>query len=474
VTPEADIAARFEDRARSQLAKKHLPLIIGRATDTRDGRRRAAYAPLDEPALRDAAEAVRTHTVANLPTYLERFAEAAGARGTKVFFAADAREAVDHIRSVVAAAGASVVAKGKSMASEEIGLAHALEADGVTVVETDLGEYIVQLAHEPPSHITAPAVHLSRSDVAALFSREHATDLPDDPERLTAFARTVLRDTFLAADVGICGVNFAVAETGSFALVTNEGNGRLVTSLPRVVIAIMGMERIVPSFRELGLLLPMLVASASGRPVTTYFSFVHGPRLPGEPDGPDEVHVVVLDNGRSSILPTEFRSILNCIRCGACQNVCPVYRQTGGHAYGAVYGGPIGAVLTPLLVGFEKAGDLPHASSLCGACTEVCPVKIPLHEHLLHLRREVAKQRGPALERASFRAWSIAWRRPGRYRLLVRLARLGQPLFAHRGRIRRAPWPLSRWTRGRDMPPLAARTFRERWARRSSHPQDGR
>src|SRR5580765_7725625 len=218
------------------------------------------------------------------------------------------------------------------------------------------------------------------------------------------------------ADVGVCGVNFAVADSGSFALVTNEGNGRLVTSMPKVLIAIMGMERIVPSFRELGLLLPMLVASASGRAVTTYFSFVNGPRLPSEVDGPDEVHVVVLDNGRSDILATEFRSVLHCIRCGACQNVCPVYRQVGGHGYGSVYGGPIGAVLTPLLVGFEKAGDLPFASSLCAACTEVCPVKIPLHEQLIALRREVVKARQPVVERAAFRGWSMAWSTARRYR----------------------------------------------------------
>jgi L-lactate dehydrogenase complex protein LldF len=245
--------------------------------------------------------------------------------------------------------------------------------------------------------------------------------------------------------------------------------------MPKVVVAIMGMARIVPSFRELSLLLPMLVASASGRRVTTYFSFVNGPRLVSEPDGPDELHVVVLDNGRSDILATEFRSILHCIRCGACQNVCPVYRQVGGHGYGAVYGGPIGAVLTPLLVGFETAGDLPHASSLCGACTEVCPVKIPLHEHLLGLRREVALARAPKAERATFGLWSRVWSRPRGFLLSAKLGRLGQGPFATGRRIRRAPWPLSRWTRGRDIPALAPRTFRERWAALGSDaPKDDR
>jgi L-lactate dehydrogenase complex protein LldF len=468
IVPSEQAGGGFEARSVRQLAKTHLPLIIGRATDTREGRRRAAFAPLDGPGLRDAAEAIRSHTIVNLPDYLERFADAASAKGTNVFFAGDGAEAVGYIRHVVRRNGARLIAKGKSMASEEIGLGHALEADGLEVVETDLGEYIVQLAGDPPSHITAPAVHLSRGDVARLFTQAHGLDepLPDDPSLLTAFARERLREVFLHADVGICGVNFAVADTGSFALVTNEGNGRLVTSMPKVVIAVMGMERIVPSFRELGLLLPMLVASASGRAVTTYFSFVNGPRLPDELDGPDEVHVVVLDNGRSDILSGGYRSILNCIRCGACQNVCPVYRHVGGHGYGAVYGGPIGAVLTPLLVGFDEAGDLPHASSLCGACTEVCPVKIPLHEHLLELRRDVAEARATPAERATFRAWSWAWHRARTYRWFARLARAGQTPFTRGRTMRRAPWPFSRWTRGRDLPAIARRTFRERFADR--------
>jgi L-lactate dehydrogenase complex protein LldF len=333
----------------------------------------------------------------------------------------------------------------------------------VDVTETDLGEYIVQLAGEPPSHITAPAVHRDRADIAKLFMEELGADVTDDPQELTEFARRTLRQTFLDAGMGISGVNFAIAETGSFAMVTNEGNGRLVTTLPPVHVAIMGMERIVPSHRELGLMLPMLVASAGGRPVTTYFSFINGPRLPGEIDGPDEVHVIVLDNGRSNILSTEFRSILHCIRCGACQNVCPVYRQVGGHGYGAVYGGPIGAVLTPLLVGYEKAGDLPHASTLCGACVDVCPVKIPLVEHLLGLRREAAKYDGSLTQKAGFRAWAFAWRGARRYRLAAWFGRMGQRVFVREGRIRRAPFPLSRWTRGRDLPPLARRTFRARW-----------
>ncbi|HJP66229.1 MAG TPA: LutB/LldF family L-lactate oxidation iron-sulfur protein [Actinomycetota bacterium] len=462
----ASTGSGFVDRAAGALRKTQLPVIIGHATDSRELRRREAFAGLDLGGLRAAAEAVRAHTLADLDRYLGQFASAAEGRGSRVFFAADGDEAVAYIRDVVRERGRPLVAKAKSMASEEIGLAHALEADGVEVVETDLGEYIVQLAGEPPSHITAPAVHKTRAEIAALFSSRFGEPLPADPEVLTRAARERLRTAFLSAGVGISGVNFGVAETGALCMVTNEGNGRLVTSLPPVHIALMGMERIVPTFEELGLMLPMLVTSASGRPLTAYTSFINGPRLPGEPDGPDEVHIVVLDNGRSDILRGEYRSILQCIRCGACQNVCPVYRQVGGHAYGAVYGGPIGAVLTPLLVGFERAGDLPQASSLCGACTEVCPVGIPLHEHLLSLRRDVAAFRGTPPERAAARAWSAMWRTPTRYRWFVRLSRLGQRPFIRRGRIRRAPFPLSGWTRGRDLPPVAARTFRERWASR--------
>ena len=470
MTPEAGVAPRFEERAARQLRDRRLPLIIGKATDTREARRREAFAELDLEGLRASSEAVREHTLANLDSYLSLFAERAESRGMQVFFAGDAAEANGRVRQILRERGARVVAKSKSMVAEEIGLNRALEEDGVRVVETDLGEYIVQLAGEPPSHIIAPAVHKTRGEVAELFQSKHNVTLPGEPEALTAFARQALRETFLSADVGISGVNFAVAESGSLALVTNEGNGRMVTSLPPVHVAIMGMERVVPSFRELGLLLPMLVASATGRSTTSYLSFVNGPRLRGEPDGPDEVHVIVVDNGRSRILGTEFQSVLNCIRCGACQNVCPVYRQVGGHGYGSVYGGPIGAVLTPLLAGLEVAGDLSHASSLCGACTEVCPVKIPLHEHLISLRRELARQRGRSAEAAIFRGWSALWSRPAGYRISARLARAGQSLLLRRPAIRRPLPLLSRWWKNRELPAVAGETFRERWDRLAGRP----
>ncbi|HZD78462.1 MAG TPA: LutB/LldF family L-lactate oxidation iron-sulfur protein [Actinomycetota bacterium] len=455
----------FRSRADALLAEPAIGAAIGRAMDVRATARARVFRDADLEAMRAAGEAIRQHTIAGLAGYLDRFARNAEARGTRVFFASDASEAVGYVREVIRRAGARSIVKSKSMVSEEIGLNAALASDGAEVVETDLGEYIVQLAHQPPAHITVPAVHMTRTQIRDLFGREHGVSLSDEPGELTAFARQVLRERFLAADVGITGVNFAVADTGSLVIVTNEGNARMCTSLPRIHIALLGMERLVPSFRELSVLLPLLTGSATGQRITAYVNVIAGPRLPREADGPEEVHVVVLDNGRSAILGTEYRSILHCIRCGACQNACPVFRQVGGHAYGTTYGGPIGAVLEPLLEGFDRAGDLPHASSLCLACTDVCPVNIPLHEHLISLRRDAVAIQASVLERLVFALWGRLWSRPRWYRMSARLARGAQRPFTRGGRIGRAPFPLSRWTSGRDLPPLAGRSFQDRWAR---------
>lgn len=392
--------------------------------------------------LRCSARAARAATLAHLPDVLATLADRIEAAGGRVFFAADAAEACRYVVEVAQRRGARRVAKSKSMVTEEIGLNAALAAAGMEVMETDLGEWIVQLRGEAPSHIIAPAVHLSRGQVAETFRLHGGEGLTDDPAELTAFARQRLREVFLSADVGISGGNFAVAETGTICMVTNEGNGRMVTSLPPVHIAIMGLERVVETWEHLNLMMSLLARSSTGQELTVYTTMVTGPRRAEEVDGPEELHVVIVDNGRSSILGGPYHEVLQCIRCGACLNVCPVYRRIGGHAYAAAYSGPIGAVLSPLLQG-GPACDLRLASSLCGACYEACPVMIPLQDLLLGLRRDAAPQAGRA-ERALWGLWSRAWSRPRLYRLTTRLAAWGARLVPSR--------LVPRWGKGRDVP----------------------
>jgi L-lactate dehydrogenase complex protein LldF len=341
------------------------------------------------------------------------------------------------------------------MASEEIGLNAALEGEGIRVVETDLGEYIVQLAGDNPEHIIVPAIRQTAPEIAALFEQVEGVPVSPELQELGSSARRQLAEVFRTADVGVTGANFGIAETGSICLVTNEGNAGLLTALPRVHVALLGLERLVPTLDELAVLVQLLARSATGQRLTSYTRLVSGPRGAGEVDGPEEFHVVVIDNGRSRIQGTKYREMLACIRCGACINVCPVYRKTGGAAYGPVYSGPMGAILVPLLAGLEHAPDLPHASSLCGACTDVCPVKIPLHELLLELRRDLVETgTTSARERVAFALWSLAWSRPSLYRLSTRLARVLQGL-ARRG-------PAAAWSEGRALPRLARTRFRDR------------
>lgn len=406
--------------------------------------------------LREAARSIRADILGRLPDVLERMADEVEGRGGHVFWASTAEEANDYIEQVARRTNAKLAVKSKSMASEEIHLNDALEAQGIEVVETDLGEWIIQLAGETPSHIIAPALHKTRTDVAELFSRVAGGDVSEVPAELCAFARARLREKFIGADLGISGVNFGVAETGSVVIVTNEGNGRMVTSLPRTHIAVMGMERVVSSWTQLDVLLALLTRAATGQPISVYVTAVTGPRRPPEIDGPEEFHLVVLDNGRSEILGTEFQEILHCIRCGACLNVCPVYRQIGGHAYGWVYSGPIGAVLTPLLNPSPETAELSGASSLCGACWEACPVKIPLQDMLLGLRMRSAPD-AHARERAAWKAWAAAWSRPAAYRASTRLAstaaRMLPEMFGPRS-----------WTQSRTRPrPPPGRSFRQRF-----------
>lgn len=426
--------------------------------------RTEGLAELQDPdGLRHQARALKTSILAELPALVDRLESRLVERGAIVHRASDDRAAAAIIAGI---AGGRRVVKSKSMATEEIGLNEALEAAGSHVVETDLGEWIIQLADQTPSHIIAPAVHHDRHSILEVFERvAGAHDVAAEPTALNAFARARLREEFLAAEVGISGVNFAVADTGSLVLVTNEGNGRLVTSLPPVHVAVLGMERLVRTWSELDLLLALLTRSATGQRLTSYTNAISGPRRTGEPDGPDELHVVVIDNGRSALLGSEHEEMLGCLRCGACLNVCPVYRQTGGHAYGWVYPGPMGAVLTPLLAhGDPHAAELPAASTLCGACMDACPVEIPLQDLLLSLRRERAEDHAGAAERGAWRAWSEAWSRPATYRTSTRVATaLGSRLGA---RSRHLPGA-ARWTEGREAPVPAARSFRSTWSTRA-------
>jgi len=448
----AQPAARFRVIARGKLGDAHTQAALDQATDRLRTNRVAAWEGLEDvEALRERAHAIRMAVVDDLDGHVARFTEALEAHGGKVFFARTAAEASAYVADVCSRAGATIAAKSKSMATEEIGLNEALTAVGTTPVETDLGEYILQLAGEHPVHIIAPAIEKTAGQVAELLGAVQGESIPPELEALTNAARTQLRRTFLEADVGITGANFGVSSTGSVCLVTNEGNGRLVSSIPRVHVALMGMERLVPTTADLAVLLKLLARSGTGQKLTAYTTLLTGPRRAGEADGPEEMHVVILDNGRSNLLRGRYREMLACIRCGACLNVCPVYRKAGGAAYGPVYSGPMGAVLLPLLVGLGEAPSLPHASSLCGACTEACPVKIPLHELLLDLRRDLVDE-GVASrwERLGFRLWSWAWSTRAGYRLTTGLARLGQPLGGLLG-------PGRVWSAGRTRPRFGRR-----------------
>ncbi|MCC6670204.1 MAG: iron-sulfur cluster-binding protein [Planctomycetes bacterium] len=410
---------------------------------------------------RERGREIRAHTIANVDHYLRLFARNLAARGGRVHFAADAREACALVTEIARQGGARRVVKGKSMVSEEIGLNAHLAAQGLEVVETDLGEWIVQLAGETPSHIILPAIHKTRGEIQELFERESGARLAPDTATLAGHARGRLRTRFLAADLGVSGCNFAVAETGSVVLFTNEGNGRLVAALPRVHVVLMGLERVVPTWQDLECMAQVLPRSATGQPLTTYVNAIHGPRRAGEADGPEELHVVVVDNGRSRQLgDPEFQAILHCIRCGACLNVCPVYRQIGGHAYGAVYPGPIGAVLNPLLEPDRPARtELAQASSLCGACSEACPVAIPLHDMLVALRaRDVRHGRGGPGLRLALRLLAWLARHP---RLARPLLRLGRTLARLPGV--RALGPARAWRRIHAPLVPAPRSFLDQW-----------
>ncbi len=415
---------------------------------------------------REQGRAARAHVIAHLDYYLDQFADRVQAQGQHVHFAADAAEAVAIVTRIAQEKQARLVVKSKSMVSEELHLNEHLANIGVEALETDLGEWIVQLARETPSHLIIPAIHKNRFQVQELFEKEGKTPLSSETRVLAAHARRRLRERFAQADIGMSGCNFAIAETGSVVLFTNEGNGRMVTTLPKTHIVVMGMERVLPSLDDLELMMQLLPRSATGQKITTYVNLLTGARRDEEVDGAQELHVIVLDNGRSEQLGNkEFQEILSCIRCGACLNVCPVYRQVGGHAYASVYSGPIGAVLTPLLARDPRAKELANASTLCGACSEACPVKIPLHDMLVSLRRKnVAAEPPGTAEKRVFSAWAFVFSRPWLYRIWLRLAQFGRKWLFRKGEPRRLPIaPLAAWTRYRTLPAPAEKSFRERF-----------
>jgi len=462
---------QFKQNAARALHDPQLQKALNNVKQGFIDKRQAAADKLPEfEALRDSARDIKNHTLEHLDLYLEAYEEKVKASGGHVHFARNADEAREIILKICKDAGAKTVTKGKSMISEEIGINHHLEANGIRPVETDLGEYIIQLRNELPSHIIAPAVHLNATQVEQDFRRVHThldakRDL-SEPVHLLTEARAVLRERFLAADVGITGANFLVAETGTSIIVTNEGNGDLTQILPKTHIVLASIEKLVPTLEDVSQLLRVLARSATGQEMSVYTTFSTGPRRPGDADGPENYHVVIIDNGRSAMLGTNFEEMLRCIRCGACMNHCPVYHAVGGHAYGWVYPGPMGAVLTPSLIGVDKAGHLPNASTFCGRCESVCPVRIPLPKLMRHWReREFERHLTPASVRSGLGLWGFFARRPALYRLATRaaMATLG---FAGRRRGRFQWLPFSKgWTKYRDFPAPQGDTFQARWQR---------
>ncbi len=456
---------QFHELADEALATPSLQAVLQGTTDRFVQARLGAAREVDDwNALRDQGRAARQTAVDGLDRHLEELERQVVARGGNVFWASTGEEAARYVVELAQARGVSLAVKSKSMATEEIHLNQALEAAGITPVETDLGEFIIQLAHEHPSHFLAPAIHYSRQKVADLFERTLGVPRTDDPTQLTAIARRVLRARFRAATMGVSGANFAVAETGTLVIIENEGNARLTTSWPRLHVAVMGIEKVIPRFADLDPLLRLLPRSATGQRLSSYVSLLNGPRRPGEVDGPEEFHLVLLDNGRSGVLEDpESRESLLCIRCAACLAVCPVYRRAGGHAYGWVYQGPIGSVLTPLLLGEAKAPTLPFASSLCGACRDACPVRIDIPRMLVHLRghitERVKKPASPFTAAAvAVAAWVMA--SPGRFRLAGRAGYWAARLLGRRG-LAALPGPGKSWARARELPLPARRPLRD-------------
>jgi L-lactate dehydrogenase complex protein LldF len=472
------MSVEFDQKIHSTLADANLQLAIYTATGRLKEKRIEAVSPdilPDYQELRSYANAVKKHAIENLDYYLEEFERNVVAHGGKVIYCKDATEVADFVLGLAKEKGARLIVKSKSMTTEEVDLNERLEHHGLESVETDLGEYILQLAHEKPYHIVAPALHKTRYDVAEIF--EKRLHVPNEVviEKQTAIARAVLREKFLEADIGISGANFLVADSGAVVIIENEGNARLTTSTPKVHIAVAGIEKVIPRAQDVATFLKLLARSATGQLLSVYSSFLSGPRRPGEVDGPEEFYVVLVDNGRTKLLPDKSkRQSLYCIRCGACLNTCPVYRKIGGHSFPWVYSGPIGAIITPQFMGVTHEPGLPFASSLCGACGEVCPVKIDIPKVLLELRSDVkkaeARERQNRLERLAYKAFAWLMTHPRIYEFAGRLAASISPA-GDGGWIRNVPAPMNlppvrAWLSQRDLPPAPAKSFREMWRRR--------
>jgi L-lactate dehydrogenase complex protein LldF len=470
-------ARQFPGNAHRAITDTRLQAALARFSEGFPVKRRRAVERLPEfDALRDAGKAIKDHTLAHLDIYLERFEAKVTAAGGHVHWCLDAEAARQNVLSICRAANARTVTKAKSMIGEEIGINEFLEQHAISPIETDLGEYIIQLRHEAPSHIIAPAVHLSKEQVADTFRASHpqypADRKLEEPRVMLDEARDVLRKAFLSADVGITGANMLIAETGSTVLVTNEGNADLTQTLPRVQIVIASIEKVVPTLEDAATILRLLARSATGQELSVYITFTTGPKRPADLDGPEEFHVLLLDNGRTRMLGNEFREMLRCIRCGACINHCPVYGAIGGHAYGWVYSGPMGAVLIPNLIGVEEAGHLPNASTLCGRCEDVCPMRIPLPRMLRVLReRQFAAKLTAKPVRWGLFGWAFVARRPSVYRVLTRMSVGALGLLGRKkGRFRSLP-VASGWTGCRDLPTPQGRTFQQIWSARGGRRQ---
>ncbi len=465
-----DLEAPFKERVAQALGDSHLAPAIVRATDRLLLVRAKAMGSIDGEKLRSQTRQMKEDVLRNLPDYLEQLERNFKANGIVVHWARDGVEAGEIVRGIGLQNGAKTVVKAKSMATEEIHLNHILEQAGLKVVETDLGEYIIQLAGEPPSHIVAPVIHKRLEEIAQIFHEKLDMPRTMDPTEMTSAARVRLRNEFFDAQMGVSGCNFAIAETGTICIVTNEGNGRMVSSMPKVYVVLMGIEKVVPTVEDALLQLQVLCRSATGQQLSVYCSMTSGPRQADQPDGPEQVHVVLMDNGRLQMLERGYGEALLCIRCGACLNVCPVYQEIGGHAYGSTYNGPIGAVISPALAPeIARFKELPHATTLCGACRDVCPVKIDLPRLLVDLRADLVEQNvPPRLEKLAMQGFVKAMSSREVYERGGKLASLSTNLLAGMtgGNIKWMPPPLNGWTDHRDFPPFAKKSFRAWWEER--------